>query len=87
MPHRLFARAVNTPIVHTGNDFSRFMPSRHSRCSIISTSFNLVEVYAMTRTFGAAIGVVIVLLFFASLTFEQNRVLAMTRATTVGAHR
>jgi hypothetical protein len=40
----------------------------------------------MTRTFGAALGVVIVLLFFASLTFEQNRVLTMSR-TTVGSHR
>jgi hypothetical protein len=62
------------------------MQSRHSRCSIIRTSFNPVEVYAMTRTFGAAIGVVIVLLFFASLTFEQNRVLTTARAT-VGSHR
>lgn len=40
----------------------------------------------MTRTFGAALGVVIVLLFFASLTFEQNRVLTMARAT-VGSHK
>jgi hypothetical protein len=47
---------------------------------------NPVEVYAMTRTFGAALGVVIVLLFFASLTFEQNRVLTMARAT-VGSHK
>ena len=41
----------------------------------------------MTRTFGAALGVVIVLLFFASLTIEQNRVVSMTRTTTVGSHR
>jgi hypothetical protein len=40
----------------------------------------------MTRTLGAALGVAIVLLFFASLTFEQNRVLTMAR-TTVGSHR
>ena len=40
----------------------------------------------MTRTFGAALGVVIVLLFFASLNFEQNRALTMARAT-VGSHR
>jgi len=40
----------------------------------------------MTRTFGAALGVVIVLLFFASLTIEQNRVVTVARAT-VGAHR
>lgn len=40
----------------------------------------------MTRTFGAAIGAVIVLLFFASLTFEQNRALTMARAT-VSSHR
>ena len=40
----------------------------------------------MTRTLGAALGAVIVLLFFASLTFEQNRVLTMARAT-VGSHR
>ena len=40
----------------------------------------------MTRTVGAALGVVIILLFFASLTLEQNRVVAMARAT-VGAKR
>jgi hypothetical protein len=45
-----------------------------------------VEVYFMTRTVGAAIGVVVVLLFFASLTIEQNRVLTIARAT-VGSHR
>jgi len=38
------------------------------------------------RTFGAALGVVIILLFFASLTIEQNRVLSIARAT-VGSHR
>jgi hypothetical protein len=37
----------------------------------------------MTRTFGAALGVVIVLLFFASLTVEQNRVVAVARAAAV----
>jgi hypothetical protein len=86
MPHPSLRRTVDTPIVHTGNDFSRFVPPRHSRCSVIPTSFNPVEVYAMTRTFGAAIGVVIVLLFFASLTFEQNRALTLARAT-VSSHR
>ena len=35
----------------------------------------------MTRTLGAALGVLVVLLFFASLTTEQNRVLSMARAT------
>ena len=44
----------------------------------------------MTRTFGrtvgAALGVLFVLLFFASLTIEQNRVLSIARAT-VGSHR
>jgi hypothetical protein len=34
----------------------------------------------MTRTFGAALGVVVVLLFFASLTIEQNRVVSVARA-------
>ncbi len=38
------------------------------------------------RTFGAALGVLFVLLFFASLTLEQNRVLSIARAT-VGSHR
>ncbi len=38
------------------------------------------------RTFGAALGVLFVLLFFASLTLEQNRVLQIARAT-VGSHR
>jgi hypothetical protein len=38
----------------------------------------------MTRTFGAALGVVIVLLFFASLNFEQNRVVSLdARAAAV----
>jgi hypothetical protein len=41
---------------------------------------------AMTRTLGAAIGAAVVLLFFASLTFEQNRVLTIARAA-VGSHR
>jgi hypothetical protein len=40
----------------------------------------------MTRTLGAALGVVVVLLFFASLTVEQNRVVSMARAT-VGWHK
>jgi hypothetical protein len=40
----------------------------------------------MTRTLGAALGVVVVLLFFASLTIEQNRVLQTARAT-VGWHK
>jgi len=37
----------------------------------------------MTRTFGAALGVVVVLLFFASLTVEQNRVVGFARAAAV----
>jgi hypothetical protein len=37
----------------------------------------------MTRTFGAALGVVVILLFFASLTFEQNRVVSFARAAAV----
>ncbi len=38
----------------------------------------------MTRTFGAALGVVVVLLFFASLTVEQNRVVSLdARAAAV----
>jgi hypothetical protein len=40
----------------------------------------------MTRTFGAALGAAVVLLFFASLTFEQNRVVSMARAS-VGWHK
>jgi hypothetical protein len=40
----------------------------------------------MTRTLGAALGVAIVLLFFASLTIEQNRVLTIARSA-VGSHR
>ena len=40
----------------------------------------------MTRTLGAAIGFAFVLLFFASLTFEQTRVLTIARAA-VGSHR
>ncbi len=40
----------------------------------------------MTRTFGAAIGVVVVLLFFASLTFEQNRVVSFARTAAI-AHK
>jgi hypothetical protein len=37
----------------------------------------------MTRTLGAALGAVVVLLFFASLTFEQNRVMAFVRASAI----
>ncbi len=40
----------------------------------------------MTRTFGAALGAVVVLLFFASLTIEQNRVISMARAA-IGSQR
>jgi hypothetical protein len=40
----------------------------------------------MTRTVGAALGVVVVLLFFASLTMEQNRVVSIARAT-IGSHK
>ena len=40
----------------------------------------------MTRTLGAAIGVAVILLFFAALTFEENRMLTMARAA-VGSHR
>jgi len=46
-------------------------------------SYHYREVYEMTRTLGAALGVVIVLLFFASLTFEQNRVVAVARAAAL----
>ena len=35
----------------------------------------------MTRTLGAALGVVIIILFFASLNTEQNRVVAIARAS------
>jgi len=44
-----------------------------------------LEVF-MTRTLGAALGAVIVLLFFASLTFEQNRVVSFVRAAAI-SHR
>ncbi len=37
----------------------------------------------MTRTFGAALGVVVVLLFFASLTIEQNRVVSVARTAAM----
>jgi hypothetical protein len=37
----------------------------------------------MTRTLGAALGVVIILLFFASLTMEQNRVVSVARAAAM----
>ncbi len=40
----------------------------------------------MTRTLGAALGVVVVVLFFASLNVEQNRVVAMARAA-VGSQK
>ena len=40
----------------------------------------------MTRTLGAALGVVVVLIFFASLNVEQNRVVAMARAV-VGSQK
>jgi hypothetical protein len=41
----------------------------------------------MTRTFGAALGVVVVLLFFASLNFEQNRIVALDARAAAVAHK
>jgi hypothetical protein len=41
----------------------------------------------LTRTLGAALGLVAVLLFFASLTFEQNRVVSLIARATTGARR
>jgi hypothetical protein len=41
----------------------------------------------MTRTFGAALGVVVVLLFFATLTFEQNRVVSIARAAALSHNK
>ena len=70
----------------TGNDFYLRSHSRHVRCSNRPSAETLWRCIAMTRTLGAALGVAIVLLFFASLTFEQNRVLTIARAT-VGSHR
>ena len=40
----------------------------------------------MTRTLGAALGAVVVLLFFASLNVEQNRVVAQARGV-VGSQK
>jgi hypothetical protein len=40
-----------------------------------------LEVYKMTRTIGAAIGAVLMFLFFATLNNEHNRVLSMARAS------
>jgi uncharacterized membrane protein len=42
----------------------------------------------ITRTVGAALGLIAVLLFFASLTLESNRVASLIgRSTTQTAHR
>jgi hypothetical protein len=41
----------------------------------------------LTRTVGAAIGLIAVLLFFASLTLEQNRVVSLISRATSTAHR
>ena len=68
------------------NDFHRCRQVGHARCSMTRSDQNPEEVYAMTRTLGAALGVAIVLLFFASLTFEQNRVVTIARAA-VSSHR
>ena len=52
----------------------------------LSPSVTLPGGFQMTRTLGAALGAVIVLLFFASLTFEQNRVVSFVRAAAI-SHR
>jgi len=41
----------------------------------------------VTRTVGAAIGLIAVLLFFASLTFEQNRAVSLISRPTTTANR
>jgi|KBSSwiS6_1023812.scaffolds.fasta_scaffold13728_3 hypothetical protein len=41
----------------------------------------------VTRTVGAAIGLIAVLLFFASLTIEQNRAASLSSRPTAAANR
>jgi hypothetical protein len=41
----------------------------------------------VTRTVGAALGAVVVLLFFASLTLEQDRVVSLIARATTAARR
>jgi hypothetical protein len=41
----------------------------------------------VTRTVGAALGLIAVLLFFASLTLEQNRAMSLISRAVQSAHR
>ena len=41
----------------------------------------------ITRTVGAALGLIAVLLFFASLTMEQNRAMSLISRPVQSAHR
>jgi hypothetical protein len=41
----------------------------------------------VTRTVGAALGLIAVLLFFASLTLEQNRAMTLISRAVQSAHR
>jgi hypothetical protein len=79
-------RPAHARMTHDANDFHLPGPVGHGRCSIDCSYKTLWRCTAMTRTLGAALGVAIVLLFFASLTFEQNRVLTIARAT-MSSHR
>ena len=72
-------------MIHARKDFRLLIAPARSLLDP-HLSFNELEVYPMTRTVGAAIGVVVVLLFFASLTIEQNRALTLARAP-IASHR
>jgi hypothetical protein len=72
-------------MIHARKDFRLLQAPARSLLDQ-TLSFNEQEVYPMTRTVGAAIGAVVVLLFFASLTIEQNRALTLARAP-IASHR
>jgi hypothetical protein len=74
---------------HRMTHWHKALAHRHARARSLLNFLQYQSLWrcnAMTRTFGAALGVAIVLLFFASLTFEQNRVLSIARTTT-SSHR
>jgi hypothetical protein len=57
------------------------------RCSIDEPVTTKEDPMKLTRTLGAALGFIAVLLFFASLTLEQDRVASLIARATQSARR
>ena len=79
------ATATLNPLVCS--DLPVLLPPRHIRCSVRRLAHGEGERMNITRTVGAAIGLIAVLLFFASLTIEQNRAVSLISRPTTTANR